>query len=233
MSEKIEREIREAQPIAETLERALQSLTTLKPREESSFGKRLIEAGPQRQLAWVSRLLKLEPYHPDVKRIEQGICKFVVGFVKRPERGSRMVLYGTNGNGKSHSARKLVRWVNDWKLELPLVWQTEESFRHPKALFVNWPRRVSEFKQGHWDTNDLLEPELLVIDDIGAEHDPSKMAAEKLYLVLEDRAQRWTLITTNYPPAEWEGRFERRIADRLFRNCEHVDLTRLPSFATQ
>ena len=98
---------------------------------------------------------------------------------------------------------------------------------------VNWPRRVDEMKAGDWSVDGLEEADLLILDDVGAEHDPSKVGLEKLYLILERREWRWTIVTTNEAPQFWEEKFERRIADRLMRNCEHVDLSDLPSYAAR
>lgn len=116
-------------------------------------------------------------------------------------------------------------------IDLPLS-EHDDEIALCTCLLVNWAKRVDDFKAGSWDVEELLDADLLVIDDLGAEHDPSKAGAEKLYYVLERRECRWTLITSNYGPNQWEQRFERRIADRLFRNCEHLDLSELPSFST-
>lgn len=99
------------------------------------------------------------------------------------------------------------------------------------CVFVNWAARVSEFKSGSWGIDDMLDATVLILDDIGAEHDPTRAAVEKLYLILEHRENRHTWVTTNIPPGGWEQRFDRRIADRLFRNSVHVDMAKCPSYS--
>ena len=76
----------------------------------------------------------------------------------------------------------------------------------------------------------MMTPNLLVIDDIGAEYDPSKIATEKLYLLLEHRERKWMVLTTNVPPEKWEEKFERRISSRLLRNSHIVALDKVPDY---
>jgi DNA replication protein DnaC len=49
--------------------------------------------------------------------------------------------------------------------------------------------------------------------------------------VLSRREQQFTVITTNIAPDNWNTRFDIRIADRLMRNTNVVDLSGVPSFA--
>lgn len=115
-------------------------------------------------------------------------------------------------------------------IDLPLV-DGPEGVRLPEVVMVNWPMMVNSLKQGNWDRiDDLMRVELLVLDDVGAEHDPSKVGQEKLYLLLERREHRWTVLTSNVYPVAWPERFERRIASRLLRNFEHIDLSEVPDY---
>ena len=78
---------------------------------------------------------------------------------------------------------------------------------------------------------DCLESSLLVLDDIGAENDPWKIAADRLCQILSRRERKFTVLTTNIKPADWPVKFDGRINDRLLRNSCIVDLTGVPSFA--
>jgi DNA replication protein DnaC len=164
--------------------------------------------------------------------MESAVWKFCQAFAQNPNRGTRLVLFGNNGNGKSKTLRSIKRWIKDRAIDLPLVMH-DDNASLCNCLLVNWAEQVNYFKAGNWEIDDMLETDLLMIDDIGAEHDPTKFGLEKLYLILERREFRWTIITTNLSPDAWEHRFERRIADRLFRNFEHVDLSELPSYSTR
>jgi hypothetical protein len=44
----------------------------------------------------------------------------------------------------------------------------------------------------------------LIIDDLGAGHDPSGVGTDKLCQVLSRREEMWTLITTNIMPVAWQ-----------------------------
>lgn len=180
---------------------------------------------------WLDRWLAMEANHPQLEALENSIYGFCRDYARCPRRGRRMILYGENGCGKSHTANRVNHWANRIAMHIPLV-DADQGIRLADSVIVNWPTVVDGFKTGQWDLEDLFECSLLIIDDIGAEHDPSRVGIEKLYLLLERRAQKWTLLTTNIHPANWETRFERRIADRLFRNCDHVDLTQVPSYST-
>lgn len=140
-----------------------------------------------------------------------------------------MVIYGENGTGKSHAAKAVNVWANRIAMNIPLI-DADTGVRLADSILVNWPKVVAGFKQDQWDLEDCFDAALLVIDDIGAEHDPSRIGIEKLYLILERRIHKWTILTTNVSPNQWEHKFDRRIADRLCRNSEHVDLSQVQSF---
>lgn len=121
-------------------------------------------------------------------------------------------------------------------MRLPLVvdeLSPEAPMTIPTAWFSNWPKIVDGMKTNEWQVlEDLQAASMLIIDDVGAEHDPSKCGVEKLYILLNHREHRWNIITTNIPPSGWEEKFERRISSRLFRNAQHIDLSSVPDFST-
>lgn len=215
-----------------TEEFAEQVQTTETPRSESKYASKLRNPSPQWKANWVKQRLGLEPYHADVALLEDAVFRVCQGVAANPGRGKRLVMYGNNGNGKSRACRAMKRFIADRAMDLPLVMRNDNAAL-VECILVHWPSKVDRFKTGDWDIDDLLETDLLLLDDFGAEHDPSKAGLEKMYLILERREWKWTVLTTNVSPEFWEERFERRIADRLFRNCEHVDLSNLPSYSTQ
>lgn len=168
-----------------------------------------------------------------MEHLENVIYEFCADYAKRPSRGYRMIIYGENGSGKSHSARAVFTWAKRIALKIPLVIGTEGECSLADCQCYNWPAVVDGFKNGHWDViEDMFGCSMLILDDLGAEHDPSKIGVEKLYLVLERREHKWTILTTNVSPENWEQKFERRIASRFFRNAVHVDLSDVPDFNT-
>lgn len=186
---------------------------------------------PASQAIWLEKWLRIKATHPKLKKLEQTVYEFCRDYAKSPRRGRRLVIYGENGSGKSHTAKAINHWANRIAMNIPLV-DADQGIRLADSVIVNWPTVVDGFKTGQWDIEDLFDASLLIIDDIGAEHDPSRVGIEKLYLLLERREQKWTILTTNIHPANWETKFERRVADRLLRNCEHIDLTDVPSYST-
>jgi len=100
-------------------------------------------------------------------------------------------------------------------------------------LFVRWPETTQEVDRGEyeWLFEEMMSVDLLVIDDAGAENDPWKKAANKLCQILSRREQKFTVITTNIKVESWPERFDTRIADRLFRNSQLVDLFGVESYS--
>lgn len=173
----------------------------------------------------------MTPHHPDILCLENEVYELVRGYRASPSRGRRVVVYGGVGNGKTHCGKRITRWANRAAMNIPLVSGDGAGGRLSCAVLIHWPTVVDDFKKGAWDMQDAEEADLLVIDDIGAEHDPSNIGKEKLYQLLERRDGKWDFITTNIVPDEWKEKFELRIADRLFRNATHVDFTRVPSYS--
>lgn len=104
------------------------------------------------------------------------------------------------------------------------------TFLQSKSWY--WPHLLDVFKEGGWDALDeMMETTVLILDDIGAAHDPSKVGVDKLGQLLTRRERMWNFVTTNIAPEKWETVFDRRVASRLFRNAEIVDLSGVPDFA--
>jgi len=145
-----------------------------------------------------------------------------------PTDGRLLVLAGPNGTGKTHCAEAVRRWV-------ALVGHGKQFVKRANHIsyldyrYWHWPRLLDVFKEGGWDAiDDMFEATLLIIDDLGAGHDPSLVGIDKLCQVLSRREQMWTLVTTNVAPTAWGEQFDRRIASRFFRNSTLVDLSDVP-----
>lgn len=92
---------------------------------------------------------------------------------------------------------------------------------------------LDRLKAGSWDlVQDCMSIPVLVIDELGGGHDPSRVGVDKLCQILSHRENKWTVITTNILPAAWEENFDRRVASRLLRNSTIVDLSDVPDFST-
>ena len=165
-----------------------------------------------------------------LKRLEVETGRFCFDAWRSPQRGRLLVLAGPNGTGKTRCAEAVRRW-------LELVGHAKQFVKRPGHISHldcccwPWPKLLDHFKNGGWDVlDDLFAATVLIIDDLGAEHDPSGIGVDKLCQVLSRREEMWTLITTNISPAKWSEKFDKRVASRLFRNSTLVDLSTVPDF---
>jgi DNA replication protein DnaC len=179
----------------------------------------------------------MEGSHPSLSKLRDSIYTFCAGYANNPRRGKTVVIFGENGSGKTRTLKLVSQWAKAIAIKLPLVNREDMDNRAglPWSHFEHWPDTLSKFKSlGDLSgVQDLIQCNLAIIDDIGAGHDPSGFANEQLYLVLCRREFRWNIISTNYPPDKWDTKFERRIASRLFRNAEHIDLSGVPDYSTR
>ena len=135
------------------------------------------------------------------------------------------MLAGHNGTGKTHCAEAVRRWLGLVGHGKQFI-KKEDVISHLDCTFWHWPSLLDAFKAGAWDIlPDLFDATVLIIDDLGAEHDPSGVGVDKLCQVLSRREEAWTMITTNIMPGYWQQKFDRRVASRLFRNTTLVDLS--------
>lgn len=155
--------------------------------------------------------------------------EFCRDYSRKPSRGRRLMIYGGNGSGKTHAAKAIYRWASRMAIELPWV-HGEMGDRLATAKLVNWPMFIRSL-YGHFDqATELDDADLLILDDVGAEHDPSRFAASELYLQIEKREHKWTVLTTNISPDSWRDRFDQRTASRLLRNFTAVSLEDVPDY---
>lgn len=170
---------------------------------------------------------------PQIEVAANSIFSICAEYAKSPSVGRTVVIFGENGSGKSHIAKAVSYWARRIALKIPPVLNGEDEFGPPSSLFAHWPHIVDGFKLNEWAIlEDFMKATLLVLDDIGAAHDPSSVGSEKLYILLNHREKKWNIVTTNFAPGAWDEKFERRIASRLFRNAQHIDLSQVPDYST-
>lgn len=177
----------------------------------------------------------MQLHHPQLHASIPKLSDFIFRFLKR-ERGGCLVIYGVNGCGKTTIARAVERIFEETRMHIgPVLRENPETGEQdcmiPNCEFVHWPRAVKGIHNEQWLVFDYASSEYLtILDDIGAEHDPSGFGLEQLYQILNRREFRHTLITTNYGPDKWDAKFERRIASRLMRNTTLIDLSQVPDY---
>lgn len=181
--------------------------------------------------SWNAKWLKLshvEKYQA-LAMLEREVGRFCADIWKSPTEGRLLVLAGSNGCGKTMMAKAVRRWIG-------VVGSSKQFMRsgfitHIKCDFWRWPELIDLLKSGGWEVvQDLIESCVLIIDDLGAEHDPSSVGVDKLCQILSRRENKHTMITTNIVPAAWQDKFDRRVASRLYRNSTLVDLSSVPDY---
>ena len=70
-----------------------------------------------------------------------------------------------------------------------------------------------------------------MLDDIGADYDPSGIGVSKLDRVLRSRTGKWTILTCNLTLAHIAGSLDTRIASFLIRDNNMVCEINAPDYA--
>ncbi len=156
-------------------------------------------------------------------------------FLSRALRNQRtdpklLVITGKIGNGKTCVARGCHRCFGDWSCD---VYSRGFWCNGPITVFEVWSelaRIGAEQRDGRW--RDCVEADFLVLDDVGSETNEmkSEVPTENLRVMLEERIGRWTVITMNIHPSDWEHKWDKRVEDRLHRRSEVVELPTAPSW---
>jgi chromosomal replication initiation ATPase DnaA len=181
---------------------------------------------------WQQKHLRLDCYSPRTQELADEAENFCGRWYRNQTTDSLLVLAGESNCGKSHTARAIGQFCRFFSVKAFEGGAWDRCGRLPMVASVTWPETTDQFKSGDYSIlHDLLDCDLVIIDDIGAENDPSKNAADKLCQVLSRREKKFTVVTTNIPPDQWPEKFDTRIADRLMRNSKVVDLFGLPSYA--
>jgi DNA replication protein DnaC len=180
---------------------------------------------------WQQRNLGLVVTHPKVQVAADACAKLAKAIANNDELQPLVVLCGNPGCGKTELLNRMAKWGR--ANSMALCEQFWKYRRRPLCLTrVSWPTVCDGFKEGDYGVvKDLIDTDFALIDDIGAEYDPSRNAADKLCQILSRRESKWTLITTNIAPDSWHQKFDARIEDRLLRRSTIVDMFDVPSFA--
>ncbi len=146
---------------------------------------------------------------------------------------SLLVIVGVYGNGKTHTAKAIHRFCSAAAVPAFETMRWGNS-KLPSASFIAWPAAADAFAEKQFGLmQDAFETDLVILDDVGAETDQYKsgICKDKLCQILSRRERKFTVITTNISPANWETQLDGRINDRLLRNSVVVDISSVPSFA--
>jgi DNA replication protein DnaC len=133
------------------------------------------------------------------------------------KRKRGVVLSGHHGIGKTHLAAAVVNWMAS----------KGHSVRF--GNIVDIVEKVKDgFKTGTEEViKNILNADLLVIDDLGAEHskNESNWIDELLYKIINRAYEddKTLIITTNLSDIELTGRYNQRIISRIREMCEVIE----------
>lgn len=132
----------------------------------------------------------------------------------------RLIIIGDAGSGKTTLANAAWQVASVHGTE---AWAEGGWPRPATATFHRW----SELLDSRGEVfEDACRSDFAVIDDIGAEVDQFRAGAltEKLATLLEHRRNKFSIITTNIPRAQWASRWDKRVDSRLHHRAVIVAL---------
>jgi DNA replication protein DnaC len=150
-------------------------------------------------------------------------ANFVIRILVSPyERGGMLSLLGISGVGKTMlcdcvwSALRVNKWgVSD---AVPETVRGGSLVKFECRKFDM--RKVSDkLKSGDWSIVEAIEePPFVILDDVGADYDPNKIAASKVDRVLRSRIGKWTMLTSNLLLNDINLNLDARIASFIIRD---------------
>lgn len=153
-----------------------------------------------------------EPTNQELAHAKQRVIEYIDTF-----DGTKNLLFvGNYGTGKSHLSVSITK---------KLMEQGKE------CLFLSLPKLLTKIKDTYSNdgiTEDELlkviqRVDLLVLDDIGAEHNTS-WSTSKLFEILDDRSGKATIYTTNLNSSELRDQVGERNFSRMMENTEIIKM---------
>ena len=141
-------------------------------------------------------------------------------------QGHILTFCGVAGNGKTMLADSILNELGRDKWgQLSGVQGYIRSGELVRSTFMrrDWRKISDGFKTGQYEVvEDLEKTFLLMLDDIGADHDPSGIGTSKLDRILRSRSGKWTILTCNLSLAQIAEKMDSRIASFLIRDENRV-----------
>ncbi|WHX25135.1 ATP-binding protein [Virgibacillus halodenitrificans] len=155
----------------------------------------------------------LENYNPTSEDLRMAKQK-ALGYIESFNGEQNLLFTGDFGTGKSHLSIYITKKL------------MEQDYN---CLFLSLPKLLTKIKQTY-NKSDITEDELLdviqqvdllVIDDIGSEQ-RTEWSVSKFFEILDNRAGKATIYTTNLNSAELKQRVNERNFSRIMENTEVI-----------
>lgn len=159
--------------------------------------------------------------HPAVEHAWSTLEHWVIDIKSNADTPYWLYLYGGSGCGKSH-----LQSVAHYTLR-------RAGFR---SVYKKWPLLIEDLLNDDSLIYRIIKTPVLILDDIGAEYIGSEkkaqLVASKLYIICEERMNRWTFFTSNLSPKHVAENLDIRIASRLHRGQNLIlDLSEVPDYS--
>jgi DNA replication protein DnaC len=141
-------------------------------------------------------------------------------FIKALKSGNHpywLTFLGTSGAGKTYLARKIWNWYRSSSLFRASI--KDDEICYPGS-WVAWPKLAGDLlnNSGYWQIDELQREKLVVLDEIGADRDPSGHVRDCLARVLSSRVGQWTVITSNKTLGDIQRDIDTRVSSRIIRD---------------
>ena len=156
----------------------------------------------------------LENYRAELPSQQRALAiarRYVGSFADTASRGASLILAGKPGTGKTHIACGIARALIEQHDKTAVFMTVLQALRHVKDTY----RRDSE-RSEHDAINDLLAPDLLILDEIGAQNG-SEHEKMLMFEIINERYQecRATILISNLTAEELGIFLGDRVMDRF------------------
>jgi DNA replication protein DnaC len=145
-------------------------------------------------------------------------------FVKAVRAGDPpywLTLAGPSGAGKTFIAKRIYRHIQDIRKFSTKV--VDGEFSYPTE-WMYWPKVAQDLQQ-QIESDDVYHAphfQFLALDEVGGIRDASGYVSNRLAVMLGQRMDKWTIITSNLFVEQIGERLDTRIASRLIRDRNQV-----------